>query len=222
MFAALDFAYQKDEPFAREAHMRKLSVLAVAALLSSVPAAAQEKHGPQQMPMQGEAVQGMQHCMAMMGGPPPQMLLQHREALGLSADQVSRLEALQVRARETAMPHMQPAMQTHTAAAELLKADAPDFQGFEAKLREAADHMVRAHVAMARVAVDARRVLTPEQRDGLDELGRGMMGGEQGMMGGGHGQMEQGAMGGVVMGHMMGCMMMGGAMDQGEQGGHNR
>ncbi|HUG40870.1 MAG TPA: Spy/CpxP family protein refolding chaperone [Longimicrobiales bacterium] len=194
--------------------MRKLSILAVAALLGSAPAAAQEGHGQDPMPMHGQAMQGMQHCMAMMGGPPPQMLLQHREALGLSADQMSRLEALQVRARETAMPHMQPAMQTHMAAAELLKGDAPDFQGYEASLREAADHMVRAHVAMARVAVDARRVLTPEQRDRLDELGRGMMGGgEQGMMGGGHGQMEHGAMGDMAMGHMMGCMMTGGAMD---------
>jgi len=202
--------------------MRKLSILAVAALLGSAPAAAQEEQGQHQMPMQGQAMQGMQHCMAMMGGPPPQMLLQHREALDLSADQVTRLEALQARARETARPHMQPAMQAHMAAAELLKGDAPDFQGYEARIREAADHMVRAHVAMARIAVDARGVLTTEQRGKLDELGRGMMGdGEHAMMGGGHGQMEHGAMGGMGMGHMMGCMMMGGAMDQDEQGGHD-
>lgn len=202
--------------------MRKLSILAVAALLGSAPAAAQEGHGQHQMPMQGQAMQGMQNCMAMMGGPPPQMLLQHREALGLSTDQVNRLEALQARARETAMPHMQPAMQAHRAAAELLKGDSPDFQGYEARVREAADHMVRAHVAMARMAVEARGVLNPEQRGRLDELGRGMMGGgERGMMGGGQGQMDHGAMGGMAMGHMMGCMMMGGGMDGGAQEGHN-
>lgn len=194
--------------------MRTLSILAVAALLGSAQAAAQEGHGQHQMPMPGQAMQGMQHCMAMMGGPPPQMLLQHREALGLSADQVSRLEALQARARETAMPQMQPTMQAHMAAAELLKGDAPDLQGYEARLREAADHMVRAHVAMARAAVDARRVLTPEQRGRLDELRRQMMSG-------GPGQMEHGAMDGMAMGHMIGCMMMGGARDQGKQSGHN-
>lgn len=202
--------------------MRKLSILAVAALLGSVPAAAQEGHGQHQMPMQGQAMQGMRHCTVMMGGPAPQMLLMHREALGLSADQVNRLETLQARARETAMPHMRPAMQAHMAAAELLKGDSPDFQGYEARIREAADHMVRAHVAMARVAVEAGRVLTAEQQGRLDELGRGMMGGgEHGMRGGDHGQMEHGAMGGMAMGHMMGCMMMGGGMDQGAHEEHN-
>ena len=59
------------------------------------------------------------------------------------------------------------------------------------------------------------RLTTAARR--LDELGRGMGGGEQGMMGGGQGQMEHGAMGGMAMG----CMMMGGGMDEGAQGGHN-
>jgi len=93
--------------------MRKRSILAVAALLGGSPAAAQQGEGQHQMPMQGQATQSMQHCMAMMGGPTPQMLLQHREALDLSAEQVTRLEVLQERAGETEMPHMQPAMQAH-------------------------------------------------------------------------------------------------------------
>lgn len=202
--------------------MRKLSILAVSALLGSAPAAAQQGQGQHHMPMQGEAMHGGMQCMAMMGGPPPQMLLQHREALGLSADQVNRLEALQERARETAMPHMHPAMQAHMAAADLLKGDSPDFQGYETKVREAADHMVRTHVAMARIAVDARHVLTPEQRSTLEELGDGMMGGGQhGMMGAGHRQMDRSAMRGMAMGHMIGCMLMGGDMAQDEQGGNN-
>lgn len=182
--------------------MRKLSILAVAALLGSAPAAAQVEGNDEQQ-MQMMHAQGMQHCTAMMGGPPPHLLLQHREALELSAEQVTRLEALQERARETAMPHMQPAMQAHMAAAELLKGDSPDFEGYEAGVREAADHMVLAHVAMARVAVDARGVLTAEQAGRLDELGTAMMRGAQpGMRGAGHGA-GHGAMGG-----MMGCMMM--------------
>ena len=201
--------------------MRKLSILALAMLLGGTPAAAQEGHGQHQTPMQGQEIQGMRHCMAMMGGPPPQMLLRQREALGLSADQVSGLEALETRARETAMPHMRPAMETHMTAGELLRGNAPDFQAYEATIREAADHMVRAHVAMARVAVDAGRVLTPEQRATLAELGRESMDGrENGMMGRRHGQMEHEAMGGMAMGPMMGCMMMGGGIAPDEEHNH--
>lgn len=191
-----------------EVFMRKLSIMAVAALLAGAPAAAQQgHHGQHQMPMMDDqARQGMEHCMSMLGGPPPHMLLQNREPLGLGADQVNRLETLQSRARETAMAHMQPAMQAHMAAAELLKGDAPDFTGYEARLREAADHMVRAHTAMARVAVEARNVLTAEQQAKLKELGgtmRGMSGAGQHPMGGGqHGTMPEGMAG------MMGCMMM--------------
>ena len=194
--------------------MRKLTIIAIAALLGSAPATAQEGHEKHRMPMHGQSMQGMGHCMAMMGGPPPQMLLHHQEALGLSADQVSRLEALRDRAHETAMPHMQPGMHAHMSAVELLEGDSPDFQGYEARIREAADHMVRAHVAMARVAVDARRVLTPEQQARLGKLGGGMMGGEHGKMGAGQAGMDHGAMGGMDHGAMsgmgmMGCMMMG-------------
>jgi Spy/CpxP family protein refolding chaperone len=145
--------------------MRRTTLLAAAALLAAMPAAGQE--GQHAMPMMQDP---MHACMAMMGGPPPAMLLHHREALGLTDDQVSRLEALGTQEGQPAMPHMQPAMQAHHAAAELLKADAPDFAAYEAKLREAADHMVLGHVAMARTAVAARQILTAEQRTKLETL----------------------------------------------------
>lgn len=199
--------------------MKRMSIIVVGALLASAPVAAQQHgdHGAHQ----AEAGEhgAMHHCSAMMGGPHPQMLLHHGEALELTSAQVSQLEALRDEAKETAMPHMRPAMEAHREAAELLQADSPDFQAYEAKLREAADHMVRAHAGMARVGVQARQVLTEEQHAELEKLGSadGMTrGGQHGMeMGeGGHG-----AMGGGMAGMMMGCPMM--EMGKQSEGGHN-
>lgn len=195
--------------------MKRLSILTVAALLASAPAAAQQDgHETHDMGMmQGGS---MQHCMAMMGGPHPQMLLHHQEALELTPAQVSQLEDLRQQAGEAVRPRMQPAMQAHMAAAQQLRGESPDLQAYEENLREAADHMVQAHVGMARVAMQAREVLTPEQQAELRELGTadGMMehDGHQGMMMG-----EEGHGG---MGAMMGCMMMGAG--EGHGGGHNR
>lgn len=175
--------------------MKYSIVIAAAALVVAAPLAAQhEQHGQQQQAGM------MQQCM-MMSGASPAALLQHRESLGLSAAQASQLETLNTRTSESVMPHMQPAMQAHSAAAEILRADAPDFAAYEARLRESADHMVRAHVEMARVAVEARQVLTPEQRTRLDTMRDGMM---QGM----HQRMMQTGQGGMMQGMQMGGGMM--------------
>lgn len=178
---------------------------AVAMLILSTPAFAQMHQMPQhpqpaqrgQMPGMGD----MQSCMDMMGGPTPGMILQHRQALGLSAPQVQRLQALQAQDSTGSMPHMREAMATHQAAAQLLRAEQPDFAAYEAGLREAANHAILGHVAMARSAVEAREVLTADQRTRLQTamktMGDGMtMSGMGGMMQGG--------------GMMMDCPMMGG------------
>ena len=190
--------------------MRASTVAMITALLVGAPALAQDPG----MPMPHET---MQQCMAMMGGPHPEMLLHMRDSLSLSADQVSRLEALRDQSRDSATPHMQPAMQAHMAAAALLEAAAPDFTAYEARLREAADHMILAHPAMVRTTVGAREVLTAAQRSKLDTLLPAMMqmmhGGEHAMAGGQRPQ-EHGP-GGMMMMH---CMMMGAAGQ--EHGGH--
>jgi Spy/CpxP family protein refolding chaperone len=184
--------------------MKYSIVIAAAALVIAAPLAAQHKQHSQQ-----QQAGIMQHCM-MMSGASPAALLQHRESLGLSATQVTRLETLNARTHGSVMPHMQPATQAHTAAAEMLRADRPDFAAYEARIREAADHMVRTHVEMARVAVEARQVLTPEQRTRLDTMRDGMMRDmHQRMMQGGQGGMMEGMqMGG---GMMMPCMSPGAA-----------
>lgn len=188
--------------------MRKMSILAIVALLGGAPAAAQQGQPHHDMSMGSDGMQGMQHCMAMMGGSQPHMLLQHREDFALSADQVSRLEELDAEARESVVAHMQSAMEARGSAAELLRSDTPDLAAYETMLREAADHMVVAHTVAARVSVQARNVLTPDQKARLDEMGmmsgmHRMMGSGRPMMGAGHGSMADG------MSAMMGCMMMG-------------
>ena len=171
--------------------------------LVGAPAAAQDPG----MPMQHEP---MQRCMAMMGGPPPQMLLHLQDSLALSAEQVSRLETLHDQAQQKAMPHMEPAMQAHMEAAAALEADAPDFAAYEAKLREAADHMILAHTEMARTSVAARQVLSAQQRARLETLMPAMMQ----MMRGEERPMGAAAAAGArrmgAGGMMMHCMMMGG------------
>ncbi len=176
--------------------MKTLSMLAVAALVFSGPAAAQQGGPPQNMPMAHG--QEPAHCMAMLGGPSPQMLLENRDALGLTAEQVSRIEALRDEAMEAVMPHMQTAMSAHGLAARQLQAHPPDFKAYEAGLREIADQMVLAHVAVARIAVRTGNLLTPEQRATLEERmsQNAMMGDRQGMSGNAAG-MGPGGMGGM-------------------------
>lgn len=184
--------------------MRKTMMTALAALLVGVPATAQEQpHGA--MMQQGS----MQECEAIMGGPHPQMLLQHQDTLGLDASQVSQLESLRDEAQQSAMPHMQPAGQAYMEASRLLEGQSPDFNAYESKLREAADHMVLALVGMARVGVGAEEVLRPEQQNTLEELasdqsammqeGRAGMANDRNDMSGMHGQMA-----GMIMSCMSG------------------
>jgi Spy/CpxP family protein refolding chaperone len=150
---------------------------------------------PGKQGMQGMG--GMGDCMAMMGGPSAAMILMHHQDLALTDGQVQRLRTLAARDSTTATPHMRAAMAAHASAAAILRAASPDFAAYEARLRDAANHAIEGHVAMARTAVEARNVLTAEQRTRLQALHARMMG--QGM--------GTGAMG---SGMMTGCPMMGG------------
>jgi Spy/CpxP family protein refolding chaperone len=183
----------------------KALLIATAALLVSMPALAQQHNHPGQHEGHEQRMGMMaEHC-PMMGGAHPTMILRHAEHLGLSQDQVRRIEA--IRDRAEVATHMQGAMAAHRQAAELLQAEQPDLAAYEARLRQAADHMVQAHTSMARTAVEARAILTPEQRASLAGMAHGAMG--HGAMGHGSGH-GSGAMGEGHAGMMMGCPMMGG------------
>lgn len=151
---------------------------------------------------------GMMGMMSMMKDCPmmgamtsgPEAALRHETELGLSAEQVQRLEAIRTAAPDhtTMMERMQGIHAQINAAAEGATFD-------EAAARAAFEQMNALHtemgVAMLRDRHAVRQVLTPEQNEKLAELGAG------GMMGGRHGMMED-------------CPMMKGGMMGGMMGGH--
>lgn len=163
---------------------------------------------------------GMMDMMAMMKDCPmhqamaerPGRVLEHREELVLSEDQVARLEALEARTKEMRKPMMERMRALHEEIAAASSDDGFD----EAALRAAFDRMGDLHtemgVAMLRTRHDVRAVLTPEQREKLSELGGGMMGM--------HGMMKMmGGMGGM---NMDDCpMMRGKKQDAGKAGSHH-
>ncbi|MFP3949071.1 MAG: Spy/CpxP family protein refolding chaperone, partial [Longimicrobiales bacterium] len=102
------------------------------------------------------------------------------EALGLTDEQVSRLEEIRDEHSNAQRQRMTEAMSAHQEARQAVQGDTPDFDAYEEALRHASEHMVQGHLSMARAAAESRNALTEEQRNQLQQ-GMGMM---QGMMGG--------------------------------------
>lgn len=143
-------------------------------------------------------MQMMGQGMGMMatGGPGPAMILRMEDALDLTDDQIGRLEEIRQEFSGTQQQHMNAAMSAHQNARQALEGEDPDFEAYQEALQEASTHMVQAHVAMARAAVQARQVLTAEQRQRLQQ-GMGMMQGMMGDPGAGSGMMrDRGPQGG--------------------------
>ncbi len=109
------------------------------------------------------------------GGPGPTLILRMRDVLDLSDEQVGDLEEIRDRSQGQSMS--ETVMQAHSRAQQALAGDDPDFDAYESALRDAMDDMMKMHVEMARAAVEAREVLTEEQRLRLEDIGHGMMGG---------------------------------------------
>lgn len=129
--------------------------------------------GPGMMEMMG---QGM--GMMATGGPGPAMILRMGEALDLTDEQRTQVQAIESEYSDSVQPLMAAVMEAHQDAATALQGDSPDFGAYERALREAADQMVQAHVAMAQAAADGGGVLTEEQRQQLQgsmQMMRGMM-----------------------------------------------
>lgn len=135
----------------------------------------------------------------------PAAALRQREALGLGAEQVQRLEALQARAEQAHPRMMQQMQEIHREIRRATEGDRFD----EAAIRAAYGRMAALHtdmgVAMARMRHEVRQVLTSAQRQKLEEQGGGMTGM--------HGMMHGGMMGGM---DMQNCPMMRGMMQPGE------
>jgi len=114
-----------------------------------------------------------------MGGPAERplltIMLHHRAELGLSADQVSRLETLRGDFTREAIRRDADIRIAELDLASLLEQDSPDLSKVEAKVREAAQLRADLRIARLRAIEQGKAVLTPEQRTRLQTmLGGGM------------------------------------------------
>ena len=127
--------------------------------------------------------------MPMMAGrlPSPQLLLAMREDLDLSPDQVQALEQLQARTYEKAQEEMDVAQRQEPEFDSSTELRGEDTEEYIQGLRDYMAHMTEARIAMVRAGIEARGLLTPDQRNQLEEaFGTwGMMGPRRGMMMGG-------------------------------------
>jgi hypothetical protein len=124
----------------------------------------------------GGAAMGMSGAMS--GGmhaaaparPGPGALLDAADRLGLTPEQREGLAALEARFRTEHAARMDAAGEAHALAAAALEGKAPSLDLYERELRAAAEHGVAAHVSLARAAVEAAGLLTPEQRVTLESV----------------------------------------------------
>lgn len=143
--------------------------LALALALAAAPLAAQQPPQPPQPPPGGMgprmgAMMGMGGGMLMGMGYAPQRLVDRREALGLTPDQVSRLEALAQQAKQARDKADSLAKGHQDALADLWKQDAPDVNQIRAHAQAEMQARESAHLAQLVAAAQAKAVLTPEQR----------------------------------------------------------
>jgi hypothetical protein len=100
----------------------------------------------------------------------PKMLLEHRDMLQLTPQQVERFEALQAQHKADCQARMARVKAAEEAAAAALQLDTPDVQLFETKSREAANLKVDCKVDMVRTGQLALAALTAEQRAHLAHM----------------------------------------------------
>jgi hypothetical protein len=100
--------------------------------------------------------------------PGPAVLIRMGQVLDLTEKQITDLEVIQVELTDQRASHMPLVMAAHQQAADLIVDDETDLAEYEDTLREAMGHMISVHVSVARAALDARAVLTDEQRVRLE------------------------------------------------------
>lgn len=168
---------------------RKWTIPLALALLAGPGAAQQTQPPPAQQPLEERpGMRGIVGPGPQVGLYAPQHLVDRREALGLTPEQVSRLEHL---AQETkqATDKAQAEAKTHwDQLAELWKQPTPDVSQVRTHAQAAMQAMQGARVAHLVAAAQAKAVLTAEQRGrvaGWADAGRMRMGpmGQRGRLG---------------------------------------
>ncbi len=136
-----------------------------------------------------ELAQQLQHGMRGLGGPGSTsrsmsdptdrplitIMLHHRSELGLSPEQVSRLEALRGDFSKEAIRRDADIRIAELDLARLLEQEPPDFTKVEAKVRESAQLRADLRIARLRAVEQGKAVLTPEQRTRLQTMLSGGM-----------------------------------------------
>ncbi len=169
--------------------MKALKLTALGLLLA-IPLAAQQKDSVKVQPrgpgmgmgmgmgMQGHPMmQGMDDMMAPMMGIMvymPEHLLARKDDLKLTADQVTKLTALQDQSK-AAHQALMGAMKPHFDAMNAAFAKG-DTAGAQMHVNEAHEAMGKTHASMIGVASQARAVLTDAQRTQVDQWGKDMQG----------------------------------------------
>ncbi|HSJ14230.1 MAG TPA: Spy/CpxP family protein refolding chaperone [Longimicrobiales bacterium] len=119
----------------------------------------------------GEAGQGMAHAMDHTRT--AHMLWEHGDEMGLALteDQKTKMNQLAVAAKSTCETHLQAAHAAHAAALTALEQN--DLDEYEDKLEDAAEHMIQAHVPVISSGIEAKALLTKEQRDAASGIATG-------------------------------------------------
>lgn len=151
---------------------RRLTLAAAALLLAGATAAAAQDRPPAAGPMHGPAAGPMMHACPMMDMMEhgPRAALERREQLGLSAEQAQRLEALHQRVHEAHMRAMPQMQAVHAELSALAEAERFDEAAARAAIQRGTQLHAEMMLAMLRAQHEARAVLTPEQRERLQQL----------------------------------------------------
>ena len=93
----------------------------------------------------------------------PMAILFQKDLLGLSNEQVQKIESIKQQMRQARSDH-EAIEKIHEQMAEALKGGQFDLSAYESALKKAADYVVQARIETARKAQDALQVLDKDQR----------------------------------------------------------
>jgi hypothetical protein len=172
----------------------------------------QQHHGRNQQGQEEQGMMmGMEHgMMGIMGTmlPGPDFLLEQKDALDLSDEQVQHLNELKSQLSELRQAHMSRVKPLHEQAMDALHGDQPDLAAYKSALEAWADEHVTMQVEIARISQKGLAVLTDTQRSNV-RFGMRLMHGMHERM------MRQGQMMRRMMESMMGGETMGSSQSPG-------
>jgi Spy/CpxP family protein refolding chaperone len=147
---------KRETRIVRDSLFRAVLVFAVGALLVSTAAVAEARHGGKR------------------GGhkAPLAKMLEHRSELGLTDDQVSRLEAIQSRVQGTLQERRSAVREKRRALHELMQSENVNRSEVDQRIDDLSRDMTELHRLRVHAMLEAREILTPEQRAKLREMKR--------------------------------------------------